>query len=271
MADAGTIITLTTDFGTRDCYLAAMKGVILGINPGARVVDLTHEIEPQNVLEGALFLKGSAAYFPPGTIHVVVVDPGVGTERRALCVKTDEHFYIAPDNGVLSLVLAHGELVDAVAIENSRYFRLTISPTFHGRDVFAPAAAHLSLGVQMSELGPAVQDIVRIELPVPRAAGDGTVEAQVIHVDRFGNLITNVDKVAWHDLTDSTDQVVVRIDVGNAVLDCISRTYNDVPVGAPVALWGSTDFLEISVNQGNAAEELGATMGDRITIRIGTR
>jgi S-adenosylmethionine hydrolase len=270
MTVPGTIITLTTDFGTRDSYVAAMKGVILGINPAARVVDLTHEIEPQNVLECALFLRGSTPYFPPGTVHVVVVDPGVGTERRALCVDAGEQYYIAPDNGVLSLVVPHDDLVDAVAIETSRYLRPTISATFHGRDVFAPAAAHLSLGVEMSKLGRAVHDMMRIELPMAKVAADGTIDAQVIHVDRFGNLITNVDRTAWHDLTYSTDEVDVRIDIGSTVLDRVSRTYNDVPAGAPLAVWGSSDFLEISVNQGNAAEKLAATVGDQVVIRIGT-
>jgi len=271
MPEGGTIITLTTDFGTRDCYVAAMKGVILGVNPAARVVDLTHEIEPQNVLECALFLKGSAPYFPPGTIHVVVVDPGVGTERCALCVETGDQYYIAPDNGVLSLVVKPEEVLKAAVIENERYLGPTISATFHGRDVFAPAAAHLSLGVEMGKLGRALHDIVRVEFAVPKVGADGTVEAQVVHVDRFGNLVTNVGKAAWHDLTYSAEEVNVRIDVGGVVLDSISRTYNDVPVGAPLALWGSSDFLEISMNQGNAAEKLGATVGDQITIRIGTQ
>ncbi len=271
MAHPQAIITLTTDFGTRDCYVAAMKGVILGINPAARIVDLTHEIEPQNVLGCALFLKGSTPYFPRGTVHVVVVDPGVGTERRALCVETGDQYYIAPDNGVLSLVVKPDEVLKAVVIENERYLRPTISATFHGRDVFAPAAAHISLGVEMSKLGRAVHDIMRVELAEPNVGADGTIEAQIAHVDRFGNLVTNVGKAAWHDLTYSAQDVNVRIDVGDVVLDSISRTYDDVPVGAPLALWGSSDFLEISVNQGNAAEKLGVTVGGRITIRIGTR
>jgi len=271
MADAQAIITLTTDFGMRDCYVAAMKGVILGINPAARVVDLTHEIEPQNVLACALFLKGSTPYFPRGTIHVVVVDPGVGTERRPLCIETGDQYYIAPDNGVLSLIVRPDDVLKAVVIENERYLRPTVSATFHGRDVFAPAAAHLSLGVEMSEFGRAVHDILRVELPAPKVGTDGTIEARVVHVDRFGNLITNVDKGAWHDLTCSAEKVDVRIDVGGMVLERICRTYDDVPVGAPLVLWGSSDFLEIAMNQGNAAEKLGATVGDQVTIRIGTR
>jgi hypothetical protein len=248
-----------------------MKGVILGINPAARILDLTHEIEPQNVVECAIFLKGSAPYFPRGTIHVVVVDPGVGTERRGLCVETGDQYYMAPDNGVLSLVVKPDEILKAVVIEHERYLRPMVSATFHGRDVFAPAAAHLSLGVEMGKFGRAVHDIVRVELPVPKAGADGTIEAQVVHVDRFGNLVTNVGRAAWHDLTYSAQELDVRIDVGGMVLDSISRTYSDVPVGAPLALWGSSDFLEIGMNQGNAAERLRATVGDQITIRIAAR
>jgi S-adenosylmethionine hydrolase len=271
MAHTGTIITLTTDFGTRDWYVAAMKGVILGINPAARIVDLTHEIQSHNVLEGALFLRGSARYFPPGTIHVVVVDPGVGSERRPLCVKAAQHYYIAPDNSVLSLVVPPEEPLNAVAIENARYLRPTVSATFHGRDVFAPAAAHVSLGVDMKELGPEVHEIGRLELPSPAMMDNGTAEVHVIHIDRFGNIITNMDRVSWENLTRSGDKIDVEIGIGSLVLNRISRTYEDVPLGAPLALWGSTDLLEISVNRGNAAKQTGLNVGDKVKIRVGAR
>jgi len=271
MADSGDIITLTTDFGTRDCYVAAMKGVILTINPAARIVDLTHEIGPQNVLEAAFFLKGSAPYFPEGTVHVVVVDPGVGTERRALCVETGGQYYLAPDNGALSFVATPEELLNAVALEDGPYLRAAISATFHGRDVFAPGAAHLSLGVEMNQLGPAVQEMVRFEFPAATVADDGALTGQVVHVDRFGNLITTVDRAALDGLALSGEGAEVQIRVRGLVLDRVSRTYNDVPQGTPLALWGSSDFLEISVNQGNAAERLRATVGDQVTIRVGTR
>jgi len=234
-------------------------------------IDLSHEIGPQNVLEGALFLKGSTPYFPEETVHVVVVDPGVGTERRALCVEAGGHYYVAPDNGVLSLVAPPEKSLNAVAIENAHYLRPTISVTFHGRDVFAPAAAHLSLGVEMAELGPAVQEMVRIEFPAPMSADDGTVTAQVIHIDRFGNLVTSVDRAAWEVLARSGGEADVQISIRSLVLNRVSKTYNDVPPGSPLAVWGSSDFLEISVNRGNAAERLAARMGDQVTIRVGMR
>ncbi len=271
MANSGHIITLTTDFGTRDCYVAAMKGVILGINPEVRIIDLTHEIGPQNVLEAAFFLKGSAMYFPEGTVHVVVVDPAVGTDRRALCVEADGHYYVAPDNGVVSLVATAERLVRAVAIDNERYLRPTISATFHGRDVFAPAAAHLSLGVDMSELGPPVHEIVRLELPTPTATGDGAISAQVIHIDRFGNIITNVDMAAWNSLTRSGKGAEIQVRIHGLVLNRTCKAYSEVPQGSPLALWGSSDLLEISVNRGNAAERLGAKVGDLVTVQVGTR
>jgi S-adenosylmethionine hydrolase len=271
MANAGHIITLTTDFGTRDCYVAAMKGVILAINPDARIVDLTHEIGPQNVLEAAFFLKGSAPHFPEGTVHVVVVDPGVGTDRRALCVEADGRCYVAPDNGVLSLVATPERLVNAVAIENQLYLRPTISATFHGRDVFAPAAAHLSLGVEMSALGAPVHEMMRFELPAPRAENDRTLAGQVVHIDRFGNIITNVDMDAWNGLTRSGKGRDVQIRIHGLVLNRACKAYSEVPQGSPLALWGSSDLLEISVNRGNAAERLGAKVGDLVTIQVGTR
>jgi len=248
-----------------------MKGVILAINPAAHIVDLTHEIEPQNVLEGAFFLKGSAPYFPEGTVHVVVVDPGVGTQRRALCVGVDGQYYVAPDNGVLSLVATREKLPNAVAIEDKAYLGNPVSATFHGRDVFAPAAAHLSLGVDMGELGPVVQDMVRFELPRATASDDGILTGQVVHIDRFGNLITTVDRAMLEGLARSGSGGEVQIRVRGLVLNRVSRTYNDVPDGTPVALWGSSDLLEISVNQGDAAERLGAKVGDQVTIRTGTR
>jgi hypothetical protein len=264
-----TIITLTTDFGTRDCYVAAMKGVIVSINPSVHIVDLGHEIEPHNVVAAALFLKGSAPFFRDGTIHVVVVDPGVGTDRRALCIKAGEQYYIAPDNGVLSLVVTPETPFEAVAIENARYIRSTVSATFHGRDVFAPAAAHLSLGVSMNELGTAVEDIVRLELPVPIVLDDGDVEAHVIHIDRFGNLITNVDKTFWETLTRFGDKVNIEIRIGEStVITQMSKTYGDAPQGAPLALWGSSDMLEVSINQENAARELGVNVADKLTIGV---
>jgi S-adenosylmethionine hydrolase len=248
-----------------------MKGVILTINPAVQIVDLTHEIGPQNVLEAAFFLKDSAPYFPEGTVHVVVVDPGVGTHRHALCVEVDGHYYVAPDNGVLSLVATSEKLLNAVAIEESAYLSASVSATFHGRDVFAPAAAHLSLGVEMSQLGPAVQEMVRFEFPRATVADDGALTGQVVHVDRFGNLITTVDRPALDGLARSSASDTVQIRVRGLVLNGVSRTYNDVPEGTPLALWGSSDLLEISVNQGNAAERLQATVGDQVTIRMGQR
>jgi S-adenosylmethionine hydrolase len=271
MADNGAIITLTTDFGTRDWYVAAMKGVILSINPDAQVVDLTHDIESHNVLECALFLRGSTGYFPSGSIHVVVVDPGVGTGRRPLCVKTADGYYFAPDNGVLSLVVPGEKQLNAVAIENAVYLRSTISATFHGRDVFAPAAAHVSLGVHITDLGPEVDDIARLDIPLPESVDAGVVEAEVIHIDRFGNVITNLDRMAWEDLTGAHDDVGAEVVCGSVTLTPISKTYGDVPSGAPLALWGSSGLLEISVNQGDAAKKTGAKVGDRIKIRVGER
>jgi S-adenosylmethionine hydrolase len=269
--NTGGIITLTTDFGTRDWYVAAMKGVMLGINPEAHVVDLSHDIESHNVLQCALFLRGSALYFPSGSVHVIVVDPGVGTGRRPICVKTADRYYVAPDNGVLSLVVPKEEPLSAVAIENPVYLRSTISATFHGRDVFAPAAAHLSLGVDMQELGREVNDIARLDMPMPEVTDEGEVEAEIIHVDHFGNLITNMDRTSWEHLTGGRDDIELQIACGNAVLRGISRTYGDVGAGELLALWGSGGLLEIAVNQEDAAKRTGVNVGDKVRISLGTR
>jgi S-adenosylmethionine hydrolase len=232
--DRPSIITLTTDFGHADPYVAAMKGVILSLNPVATIVDITHEVRPQQVAQGAFLLSQALPYFPPGTVHAVVVDPGVGTGRRALAVATLDALLVGPDNGVLSAALPDETrrragspgpgavtLPDgyrAAAITRRRYMREPVSGTFHGRDVFAPAAAHLSLGVALGALGPAVKKVLALPPFRARRRPDGVLEGHVLHVDRFGNLITDVRA---EDL--STRRVEVRI--GGRRIEGLSRKY----------------------------------------------
>jgi len=186
------IITLTTDFGLADGFVGTMHGVILGICPAARVVDLSHGIAPQGVQEAAFVLAAAVPFFPAGTIHVVVVDPGVGSERRAIAVQTDHTFYVAPDNGVLSEALAQDELVVAVHLNRAAFWLPVVSHTFHGRDIFAPVAAHLACGVPLRELGEPINDLLRLPASQPERWADGTLVGHLRYIDHFGNLITDV-------------------------------------------------------------------------------
>lgn len=249
-------VTLTTDFGSRDTYVAAMKGVVLGICPEAQIVDLSHDIPPQSIREGALFVAGAMPYFPAGTIHVVVVDPGVGSQRRAVGVRAGDQYFVCPDNGLLTLFQRQFPVQAAHAIVEPRFRLPRLSSTFHGRDLFAPAAAHLARGVALEEFGPPVDDLVRLELPEPVRQGNA-VEGEVIHVDRFGNLISNIPRAMIGDPEGRT----IRVKVEGKELSGLSRTYSDVAAGQPLILFGSSDLLEVAVNGGSAAAVLGIAVG----------
>jgi S-adenosylmethionine hydrolase len=257
------LLTLTTDFGVRDPYVAAIKGVIFERCPGVTVVDLTHDIAPQSVLEGALFLAGAVPYFPKGTVHCAVVDPGVGTNRLAMAVSAGGHVFVCPDNGLLTIFLSSHTLDEAYTIDNPAYMRDAVSPTFHGRDIFAPAAAALARDVPLNALGRPVKELVQLDIPKATVTSDGCLVGEVIHIDRFGNCITNIHRSRL--ATKTATEVGVR----EHRFPGIAHTYRDVPPGAALALFGSSDHLEVAVNQSNAAKELGITPGDdvRVTIR----
>lgn len=271
-----TIITLTTDFGLNDAYVSVMKGVILGINPEAKLVDICHTIKPQNISQAAFILSTVYEFFPHRTIHVVVVDPGVGTERKAIILRTPFADFVAPDNGVLSYVIPPvyarpvdsqcqpielGQGVEAVAITNPRFWRLPVSSTFHGRDIFAPVAAHLSLGISPRDFGEVVTSLAMLTLPRPYRAPDETLVGQVLHIDNFGNLITNINS----DVLPRTGQAIT-IEVGGHLISGLSRTYSDVE--GLLALIGSSGYLEVSLHMGNASAFIGAVIGDEVKIRL---
>ncbi len=243
------LVTLTTDFGTRDPYVAEMKGVLRRFCTSLQIEDLTHEIAPQQVTEAALFIEQSAPAFPPGTIHLVVVDPGVGTERRALAVYAGEQYFVCPDNGVLSCFLARCSAFVAHEITDPRYRLASVSATFHGRDVFAPAAARLASGFPLHAVGPRVNDPVALSLPAP-ACIDGRILGEVIHVDRFGNCITNIHR----GLLDAGRQY--RVVAGTCEVSGISPAYGSVDMHEALALFGGSGRLEIAVRNGNASTEL---------------
>lgn len=256
------IITLLTDFGKRDPYVAVMKGVILSLSPETNLVDLTHQIPPQDITTAAFFLSEAAPLFPPGTIHLAVVDPGVGTSRRGLAAKAGGHFWVGPDNGLFHLVFQLSGSVEAVSLENPRYFRESVSPTFHGRDIFAPVAAHLSLGAPLGALGPPITDPVALPWPEPAFTPEA-VRGEIVYVDGFGNLVSNI---RGRDLLGWLGEAAPLLILGSLTLQKIGRTYGEVPPGELLALVGSHGFLEISCNQGSAALRLGVDKGRSLSI-----
>ena len=257
------IITLTTDFGTRDGYIAAMKGVMLSICPQARLVDITHEITPYDVMEAAMVLRQSALFFPPDTIHLVVVDPGVGSERRSIALRQNQQYFVGPDNGIFSLVLDTSEPDDLVILNPAIVgIRNLPSRTFHGRDIFAPAAAHLANGKPLRELGEVAERLYTLHWAIPIDDSHG-IRGWVVHIDHFGNCITNISReLLEHRAAGRTTKCYV----GNTILHEVRGTYSEVTRGEPLMLVGSSDVLEISVNQGNAADLLQIQRGMPVNI-----
>lgn len=254
-------ITLLTDFGHRDAYVGIMKAVILDRAPDARIVDLTHDVAPQNVRQGAFALASAVPYCPNGAIHVAVVDPGVGTQRSAVVVQSRRARYVAPDNGLLTLALRVDAPLAAWRLTRPEYFLQNPSATFHGRDVFAPVAAHLAQGAAAADMGEPVDvaELVCFEVPAPVIA-EGCLRATVLYVDRFGNLVTNLSPAD-----------VPGVVTGARANHCemrLARTYRDVPDGSPLVLWGSTGRLEVSVSMGNAAAMLGLAEGAEIAVAV---
>lgn len=253
-------ITLTTDFGTRDPWVAAMKGVIASIAPYSTIMDLSHGIAPQDILEGALFLAGAIPYFPPDTVHTVVIDPGVGTDRLPLIAECAGQRIVCPDNGLLTILQRRFPVTRAHAIENPAFMRENPSETFHGRDIFAPAAAHAALGRPLDEFGAAVPELQQIDVPAPDTDPEGQLHGEVIHVDRFGNCITNIPRDMLADKADC------RVQVAATTLPGIHHTYGDVAPGTLLALFGSTGHLEIAASMDNAARTLQLHPGSPITL-----
>ena len=272
----GAIITLTTDLGLTDAYVAVMKGVILSINPEASLVDICHTIKPQNILEAAFILSTAYEFFPERTIHLVIVDPGVGTERRAIILRTPLADFVAPDNGVLSYVILKSltkpvedntnlqqiELepgLEAVAITKPQFWRSPVSPTFHGRDIFAPVAARLSLGFPPIDFGEAINSVTILPLPHPYWTPGGTLVGHIVHIDSFGNLITNIMSSDLRQPKEAT------IELGNQLIFGLSRTYAEGK--GLLALIGSSGYLEIALAGGNAGALIGAEVGNELRIR----
>jgi S-adenosylmethionine hydrolase len=256
------IITLLTDFGGRDSYVASMKGVILGINPAAIMVDISHEVRPQQVFEGGMMLRGAYRYFPPGTIHVAVVDPGVGSERRCIAVTGGGYKFVGPDNGIFGLVYPELHDLKVYHLTNQEFFRAPVSETFHGRDVFAPVAAHISTGVPPQAMGPEVKDQTGLPFPLPDVEEE-SISGEVVYTDSFGNLITNIERSQLARLGNLKH---LRAFIGNDTLVRLCGHYQEVKCGEPLALIGSGDFLEIAVREGSARALLMLKEGDKVLV-----
>ena len=272
------VISLTTDFGQTDGYVGAMKGVILAICPPATLVDITHDISPQNVRQAAYVLATAAPFFPSGTVHLVVVDPGVGSQRRPIAIQTDRAFFVGPDNGVFSYCLELSPFCETrnhmnpegkaqkdhlatqvVELANPVYWRSHVSHTFHGRDIFAPVAAHLAQGVLLSDLGPAIEMPVILDIPKPRREVGGRILGHVLHTDRFGNLISNIP-AAWLEPPDGW-----RFEIAGHCINGLCSSYADAAPGTLLALVSSGNTLEIAACDANAAQQLGVTAGHSLT------
>ena len=259
------IITLTTDYGTSDHLAGVLKGVILRILPNATVVDINHHVVAFDLLDGALTIGSAYSYFPPRTVHVVVVDPGVGTQRRPIVATGDQHFFVAPDNGVLSVVYDREPGVRVRHITAEHYFLSPVSETFHGRDIFAPVAAWLAKTYQTEVFGDEISDYVRFTLPRAKPNG-AALKGVVLRVDAFGNLITNLRA---EDLpTEMVDAGKIKLQIGSAFVERLAHTFAQGKPGELVAVMGSSGFLEVAVNRGHAARTLGAQRGTEVTLEL---
>jgi hypothetical protein len=283
----GKIVTLTTDFGSNGPYVGALKGALLSVDPGAVIVDITHEIEPGNIAEGAFVLAGAYSAFPSGTVHVGVVDPGVGTKRKAVLIETEKYCFVGPDNGLFSYLFSgtlsepfsNDPILKRINITENKYFGSSVSATFHGRDIFAPVAAHLGLGVKPEAFGPALDSVVTLPAPKPSfakgadgstLAGEATLmsalSGEIIYIDRFGNCITNIKEADIDSYFQGVEPARLKVVVKSVEMSGLCRTYGDCSRGGPVALIGSSGFLEVAIAGGNGAKEFGVAKGEAVMV-----
>lgn len=260
------VITLLTDFGLQDEYVGVLKGVILSNNPKATIVDISHGIDAHDIVAAAHALKSSYGYFPEGSVHVAIVDPGVGTERAIIAARCNRHLFLAPDNGLLEPILRNGSSTTIHRVENEELFRHPVSRTFHGRDIFAPVAAHLSMGLAIEALGPSlgIEQVLSLATGGPRFLGAKELEGRVVAIDRFGNLITNVhcDDMA------KLEGGAMTINIGNHTIEGMVENYAQSGSKSPVAIFGSRGCLEIAICSGNAARTLNMAKGDMVRVKV---
>jgi len=262
------IITLTTDFGTDDEYVGIMKGVILSLNPSAVIIDITHHIDPQDLVQAAYTIYSSYRYFPQGTVHVVVVDPTVGSDRKIITFKIKNHIFLAPDNGVLTLLINEGNINSIARIDNTSYFLDPVSHTFHGRDIFAPVSAHMSMGVPIKKLGTPVaqKNLICLSILKPYFSDNGELVGSIVTIDHFGNLITNINIDDLENIHNTVPGKKLCINVGKDKISGLSQNYSSAIPGHPLAIIGSRGYLEISVNGGDAANHFMVEKSDVVRI-----
>jgi len=265
------VVTLLTDFGLEDPYVCMLKGVILSVNPAARIIDISHHVRPGAVGLAARMLQETYPYFPDGTVHLAVVDPGVGTDRRGIVLVARSHLFVGPDNGIFSPIMEECQEALVIHLSKARYFLRHVSDTFHGRDIFAPVAGHLSQGVDPLDMGPLICDPIHLKFPAPYRKG-GSLYGRVVQVDHFGNLITNIRRTDIEEFSEG-GSVIVRL--GGLRIEGIQRTYAQTSPGAILALFGGSGYLEIAVNRGRAADRTGIdpaeTIGSEVEVtRTGT-
>jgi S-adenosylmethionine hydrolase len=262
-------VTLTTDFGTRDYFAGAMKGVILGINPVVKLVDISHEVPSHDVWGAAYLIGASYKFFPNRTIHMVIVDPGVGSARRPILAITDKHYFLAPDNGVLSFVYADPGFSRVVHITADHYFLPSVGSTFHARDIFAPCAAWLSKGVESEKFGDEITDYVRFNIPVPKKESENVLAGEVVYADKFGNSISNISFSDIEGFAESSGLKSHKIQLKDMVIENISPFYASAKRGEPGVVVNGNGFIEVFVNQGDARRTLGIKRGDSVKVVFG--
>jgi hypothetical protein len=262
------IITLLTDFGLDDEYVAVMKAVILSVHREVDIIDITHAIVPHDIRQAALLLNSAYPYFPQGSIHVAVVDPGVGGKREILCLKHQGHYFIAPNNGILTFVVQSGPPDKVYAVTNRTFFLHPVSHTFHGRDIFAPLAAQLAKGTDISATGEirTYQDVYLLDLPPAYLSSEGHLIGEIVSIDRFGNIITNIDRPKFCKVFTDVERPSIVVSLAGHYIDAISTSYDGVADGKPLAIFGSRNCLEISVNRGNAKAFFNAHPGQHVAI-----
>ncbi len=256
----GRIITLTTDFSMSDAYIGMMRGAILSIAPDINIVDLAHDINPHDVFEGAFVLQTAYRFFPDGTVHVVVVDPGVGSVRRRIAMECGSHYFVGPDNGVFSYTIRTAQNCSAVEIDVPPPGPGLRGLTFEGRDIFAPAAARIASGVPLSEIGRPVEDLVTLNIPRPRV-NEVTIDGKIVYIDHFGNCVSNIEATEIERLGGS-----LQVSVAGQSVGPLRVSYSDVPVGEALAIINSLDHLEIAINQGNAETDLNVKVGTPVRV-----
>ena len=261
------VVTLTTDFGSKDPFVGIMKGVILTINPGAKIIDITHEISPQNILEASYAIQASYEYFPHRTIHIAVVDPGVGSSRRPLLIAVGHYYFIGPDNGIFSRIYESEESIEVIHVNATHYFLSQESTTFHGRDIFAPVGAWLSKGISISKFGDPVDDYVSIPKPVPVIYSDKSIEGEVVYIDRFGNLITNIPEQNVKNLMQSSPDKTIQVDVKDMRIP-MKNYYAETSDEGLYAIINSFGHLELFVNKGNASTNYSIDVGEKVGVHV---